>query len=64
MCTVHSPLLLSMVLYDAIEKFRGKIRGMTVGFWKMRAIQLLNMVIVAESENDLEQNVVDYQKEQ
>ena len=68
-CCVLSPLLFSIVLDDALRRCKGNCKSMFLGFWRMKTIQLQDVlfaddiVIVAESEEKLQHNVKEYQKE-
>lgn len=66
---VLSPLLFALVIDEAIKKATMKTRKYKVGRWKMKEIQLSellyadDMVLVAHSEEDLQYNVEIYHNE-
>ena len=66
---VLSLLLFSIVLDDALRSCKGKCESMFLGFWRMKAIQLQDMlfaddlVIVVKTKEKLQNNVNKYQKE-
>ena len=66
---VLSPLLSSIVLGDALRTCKGKCKSMLLGFWRMKAKQLQDMrfgddmVIVAVTEEKLQHDVNEYQRE-
>ena len=66
---VLGPLLFSIVLKGALRRCKGNYKRMFLGFWRMKAIQLQDMlfaddaVIVVEAKEKLQLNVNEYQKE-
>ncbi|GJQ68068.1 hypothetical protein Trydic_g10685 [Trypoxylus dichotomus] len=66
---VLSPLLFSILIDDAVKKAKQKGKNMKVGNWKMNAINVQelmfadHMVLIAHSEETLQQNLKIYQEE-
>jgi DNA-directed RNA polymerase specialized sigma24 family protein len=66
---VLSPLLFSIVIDDILKKCKEKYKNLAVGKWKMKNVILQelpfadDMVLVAETEEILQQNLEIYQKE-